>query len=144
MRLILNASVAALTLAMLALQVGAASADFEEPTNIPSRVDDAAWSLHSIDGARTITYTVNTYRACGLPHLVRPKVIWRPGRVILTARVFHPAIHLPPEGICAATGFGISGQFKFTHSIRNRIMFDGSTKPPKRRFLLPYPGPGSS
>jgi hypothetical protein len=106
-----------------------------EGTDEPARVVDVHWQLVSVDGSHSLTLFASTGFCVGeeKPRLLRPHVVWRPRRAVITARLFFPARHIEPNQLCAGIGLGLRRQFHFAHSLLERALYDGSTSPPQLR-----------
>jgi hypothetical protein len=128
--------VAAILVLAAALNAGAATASpLDEGWDEPAKVAKVSWFLVSSDGPHSVTIAVSTGYCVGekRPRLLRPHVDWHPERAVITARLFVPAVHFGPHEACGGVGLGISKQFRFTHRIAGRVLYDGSTTPPQRR-----------
>lgn len=113
----------------------AAALSLDEGWSEPARVEKVSWGLASVDGPRSLTMVVSTGYCVGMkmPRLLRPHVSWRPGRAVITARLFQPAVQFGPHEACGGVGLGMSKQVHFAHRIAGRVLYDGSTTPPRRR-----------
>lgn len=116
--------------------VGSVSArGTERSWNEPAYVGHPTWYLISVDGPREITYATEAGYCVGTPRprLLRPRVVWRRNRIVLTARVFHPALHFGPHEFCGGVGLMIQDRIRLAHPIAGRSFYDGSESPPEPR-----------
>jgi hypothetical protein len=82
-------------LLILALIVGmtmgqAFASPVDEGWDEPSEVAKVQWGLVSVDGPHSLTLAISSGYCVGkkMPRLLRPHTTWRPGRVVITARMF--------------------------------------------------------
>jgi hypothetical protein len=120
---------------------GAVADTAGEGTDEPAEVVNVRWRLVSVDGRQSLTLFASTGFCVGeeKPRLLRPRVVWRPGRAVITARMYFPARHHEPGELCADVGLGIRRQFRFAHLLVGRALYDGSTSPPRLQKLPPTP-----
>jgi hypothetical protein len=120
---------------VLLVAASASASELDEPWDEPAAVEKVSWSLISIDGPGSITVGVSTGYCVGkkMPRLLHPHAVWRAGRVVITLRIFHPALHFDPHEACAGVGLGMNSQIRLKHPISGRALYDGSTSPPTRR-----------
>jgi len=134
-------AISAISAALVVFLVGAMTAGgvlaspLDEGWDEPAEVAKVQWGLVSVDGPHSLTLAMSTGYCVGkkMPRLLRPHTTWRPGRVVITARMFFPALHFAPHEACAGVGLGMQRQFHFAHSLVGRSFYDGSTSPPEIR-----------
>jgi hypothetical protein len=119
----------------LAAAAPALAGGIDEGWDEPAHVDKATWSLVSVDGPRAITFGTETGYCKGKPYprLLRPHVVWRRTRIVITVRIFHPALHFAPHEACAGVGLGMAKQIRLARPIAGRAFYDGSESPPELR-----------
>jgi hypothetical protein len=106
----------------------------------PEKVVPFKWTIDSVDGPHRLTFVVVTGYCGGKPepsidHITK---IWHPRSLVMTVFLRFPEVHFAENEACAGVGLGISRQLRFKRSISHRVIYDGSTSPPRRRWRPPH------
>jgi hypothetical protein len=120
----------AVALASMSAAQGSAPAYTES-----EEVRAVSWGLSSVDGSHKLTLAISTGYCVGTPKpsIERVTKTWHPKSVVITVFLRYFEVHLGKNEACGGVGLGITKQIKFGRSIRNRVIYDGSTSPPQRR-----------